>query len=654
MAGRNVLIRHLPAVETLGAATVICTDKTGTLTENRMRARAVFLGGTSYDLASTRLDELAEAFGPFFETASLCQNLKATDGQDARRFLGDPTEVALVEMAQAVLRGDLGWPRVGEVPFDSDRMRLSVLHRKPGGLALSTKGALEAVLPLCDRVITGSATRPMTPSLRETFLRAQGSMAEGGLRVLAVAYRGVSEGKPRESWERGLILAGLVGLEDPPRAEVPEAVRRCREAGIRVIMVTGDHPRTACAVARQVGLTRSGRPVAITGEELRRLSDTQLRPALDAPEVVFARIAADQKSRIVRALKQKREVVAVTGDGVNDAPALRQADIGIAMGVSGTDVAREAADMVLTDDNFAGIVAAVEEGRAVFDNVRKFLAYILTHNVAELVPYLAFVLLKVPLALTVLQILAIDLGTDVLPALALGAERPEPDVMKRPPRSRRERLLSWGVLARVYLFLGLIESGAAMSAFFLVLRRGGWAFGRAFSEGDPLYRQATTACLASVVVMQVTNVFLCRSARGSTLARGLLGNKLILAGLGAEILLLLGIVYAPWGNAVFATAPLPARVWLFTLPFAAGMLLLEEGRKWLARRRAERPAWSGDRRTRGRGGLRATASRQPAKGPCGPDRFPDRPVRGSREQRGLSSPGAELAPRLFRTRALGQ
>jgi magnesium-transporting ATPase (P-type) len=283
-------------------------------------------------------------------------------------------------------------------------------------------------------------------------------------------------------------------------------------------------------------------------------------------------------------------------------------------------VAREAADMVLTDDNFAGIVAAVEEGRAVFDNVRKFLTYILTHNVAELVPYLAFVLFKVPLALTVVQILAIDLGTDVLPALALGAEPPEPDVMRRPPRSRGERLLSRGVLARVYLFLGLIESAAAMSAFFYVLRHGGWAFGRALSAGDPLYRQATSACLAAIVVMQAVNVFHCRSARGSAFSQRLLGNKLILTGLGVEVLLLIAILDTPWGNAVFATAHLPGRVWLVILPFALAMLLAEEGRKWLVRRRSRGSGGLALRGTRVRGARSEITLSAAGRGPCGPNR----------------------------------
>ena len=409
-------------------------------------------------------------------------------------------------------------------------------------------------------------------------------MAEQGLRVLALAYRSLPPDVSQEHLEEQLTLVGLVGFRDPPRPEVPVAIRQCHEAGIKVIMITGDHPQTAVAIAREIGLVLASNAAVITGEQLRRLSEAELQLALDAPEIIFARVGADQKLRIVRALKQKGETVAATGDGVNDAPALKHADIGIAMGVTGTDVARESAHMVLMDDNFASIVAAVEEGRAVYDNMRKFLTYILTHNVAELVPYLAFALFRIPLPLTVIQILAIDLGTDVLPALALGAELPEPEVMQRPPRSPKERLLSWPVLARAYLWLGLLEAAAAMAAFFFVLRAAGWNYGEALAADNPVYFQATTACLSTIIAMQVVNVFLCRSESGSTFARGLFLNRLILVGIAAEIALILLIDYTPWGNRLFGTAPISINVWLYVVPFALAMLLLEELRKALVRR----------------------------------------------------------------------
>ena len=409
-------------------------------------------------------------------------------------------------------------------------------------------------------------------------------MAEQGLWVLALAYRPLEPQWQQGQLEEDLVFAGLVGLEDPPRPEVRAATRRCGEAGIRVIMITGDHPHTATAIAREIRLVRSESPGVITGEQLRHLSPIQLRLALDAAELIFARVSADQKMRIVEALKQKRHVVAVTGDGVNDAPALKSAHIGIAMGITGTDVAKEAADMVLLDDNFASIVNAVEEGRAVFENIRKFLTYILAHNVAELIPYLAFVLFNIPLPLTPIQILAIDMGTDSLTALGLGVERAAPAVMRRPPRSQHERLLNWPLALRAYGFLGMIEAVAAMAAFFYVLYGAGWQYGQSLATFDPVYRQGTTACLSAIIVMQIVNVFLCRSATRSVFSVGLLGNPLIGWGVILEIALILPIGYTPWGNFIFATAPIAGQVWLFMVPFAVGLFILEELRKWLVRR----------------------------------------------------------------------
>ena len=308
---------------------------------------------------------------------------------------------------------------------------------------------------------------PLTAEIRQDFIRAQEEMASKGLRVLAFAWRELEVEHNGEALEQDLILCGLVGLEDPPRPEVPDAMRKCREAGIKVIMVTGDHPHTALAIGRQIGQIQTDNPVVITGMQLRKLSEIQLRLALDAPDIIFARVGADQKMRIVAALKKKKHIVAVTGDGVNDAPALKMADIGIAMGISGTDVAKEAADMILLDDNFASIIAAIEEGRAVYENIRKFLTYILTSNIPEIMPYLAFALLKIPLPLTIIQILAVDLGTDMLPALGLGAAKPEPGSMTKPPRPRKERLLDWRLLATRLSFFRYSGSYCLYGGLFL-------------------------------------------------------------------------------------------------------------------------------------------------------------------------------------------
>jgi calcium-translocating P-type ATPase len=579
LARKNVLIKHLASVEALGSATVICTDKTGTLTENRMTVRRLYVDGRFFASPQEALAQTGDDARRLLLTALHCEEVEKAREGGATRLLGDPTEVALVQMARRALPKETLFPRVDEVPFDSDRKRLSTLHRTDEGFVLFTKGALAALLPLC-----AAAGRPLPSAIAARWRDAEDAMASNGLRVLALAARRVPEPYDRSRLEEALTLLGLVGLEDPPRPEVPAAIARCRSAGIKVVMVTGDHPATALAIARQIGLVGASSARVITGDRLQRMSATQLQLALDAPEVIFARTRVDQKRRLVAALQAKNHVVAVTGDGVNDAPALRQADVGIAMGVAGTDVAREAADIILIDDNFASIVAGVEEGRTVFDNIRKFMTYILASNIPEIVPYLAFILFKVPLALTIIQILAIDLGTDMLPALALAAERPEAGLMERPPRRRTERLLSWPLLARAYLFLGPMQAVAAMAAFFFVLVGRGWSYGEILAPTDPVYLQATTACLVAIVVMQIANVFLCRSPRLSILTLGPFGNRLILAGILVEIAIILLIVYTDLGNALFGTAPVTAEVWRFAIPFALAMLVMEEGRKWLVRR----------------------------------------------------------------------
>jgi sodium/potassium-transporting ATPase subunit alpha len=574
MAKRNALVRHLPAVETLGSATVILTDKTGTLTQNRMTVRELYADGR---LQAARECGPADSGARLRAVARFCHNLKFPNEQPS----GDPMEIALWQFA-----GPMREPgkRMGEIAFDTERRRMSIIMGEGAGGTLWCKGAPESVLPLCATWFDGKATRPYDEAAHEAFCRAHDAMAGRGLRVLALAWKPLAASG--DASESGLDLCGLIGLEDPPRPDVREAVARCREAGIRVIMITGDHPHTALALAREIGLVRDPAPVVVLGEAVRQMSAASLQLALDAPEILFARVTADQKMRIVEAMQHKNEIVAVTGDGVNDAPALKTADIGIAMGVAGTDVARESADIILLDDHFATIINAIEEGRAVFDNIRKFLTYILTSNIPEIMPYLAFVLLRIPLPLTVIQILAIDLGTDMLPALALGAEKPHADVMRRPPRPRHERLLSWPLLARAYLFLGLLEAVGAMAAFFFVLDAGGWHYGQMLPVSDPLYLQATTACLAAIVLGQMVNVFVCRHPRLPSWHFPLFENRLLLAGLALELLLLLAIVYTPWGNRLFGTAALPASVWLLAAAFALALGVIEESRKSLMRNRS--------------------------------------------------------------------
>ena len=566
MARRKVLVRRLSSVETLGAATVICTDKTGTLTEGRMVVRSLWAHGQLVEPSALERVPRPEVLR-LLEAARRCHDLKPS-GAGAAAWLGDPMEIALVEVAARHVPTDL--PRLDEIPFDSDRKRLVTVHRTADAAVVYTKGALETVLPACRWVTTAEGTVPLRPQDLDAVAQAESAMAEKGLRVLSFAHRFLPEDYHPARIEEDLVLDGLIGLEDPPRPEVANAVSRCRRAGIRVVMVTGDHPQTAAAIGREIGLYGRDAPLTFTGDQVGRLSDEQLWAALEARDILFARVGADHKLRIVQALQRHRAVVAATGDGVNDAPALRAADIGIAMGVTGTDVARQAADMVLLDDNFASIVSAIEEGRAVYDNIRKFLTYILTSNVPELIPYVAFAFLGMPLALTIVQILAVDLGTDIVPALALGAEKPEAGIMDRPPRSRHSRVLTKGLLVRAYAFLGGMEATAAMTSFVVLSGQAGYVAG-------------TTACLASIVVMQVVNVHLCRSPVTSVFTSIRRRNPLIVAGIVTELIVILAIVYTPPGNAIFATAPLEASAWLFMMPFAVGMLVAEEGRKQIVR-----------------------------------------------------------------------
>jgi len=609
MAKRNALIKHLPSVETLGCTTVICTDKTGTLTENRMKVDRFFTDGLviesreGYFFTRGRMISTADAeqWRPFFDALLHCHNAKRVRKSDGRFVItGDPTEVALLEFA--VAHGLAHRPplrRMGELAFDADRKRMSTLHWSEGRLIAFTKGAPESVLALCTHTQSHGHTVTMTSSERTHLLSQSRFFAEQAYRVLAVAMREVAHQPEHievDTIENDLTFLGLVAMMDPPHREVPEAITKCQRAGVRVIMVTGDHPLTALAVARKIGLVPeqpaslpgSFVPV-IEGSQLDQTSDEKLRQLLTPSrpgeaDPVFARMAPRHKMRIVSTLKAMGDVVAVTGDGVNDAPALKKADIGIAMGIAGTDVAKETADMILLDDNFATIVSAIEEGRTVYDNIRKFSSYILASNVPEIVPFLGYGFIGMPLALTIPQVLAVDLGTDMIPALGLGTEWPQSDVMNLPPRSRSERLLSLPILLRAYLFLGLIEAGVAMGGFFLYLDSQGWAWGSHLDWSSPLYREATTVTFAGIVFAQVANVFACRSDHLSVARLGWLTNPLILWGILIELIIVLLITYTPVGNEIFGTSPLP--LWIFgpLMIGALALLLADEGRKIIANR----------------------------------------------------------------------
>ncbi len=578
MAKRNALVRHLTAVETLGSTTVICSDKTGTLTQNKMTATQIYI---HEQLVPVEAHAQYEHEIRLIQNAQYCHNLKKSLQGKHYVLLGDPMEIALAEFGRKSHDfGDI--PVESEIAFDSERKRMSVVIEHEGVRWLYCKGAPETVLPLCRHIESRGNIRELDSAGQEQIITAQNTMAREGLRVLAFAYcRLEPEQMPQE---REMTFSALIGLQDPPRPEVKEAIERCHTAGIRVIMVTGDHPQTAVAIARQIGLVKTEHPLVLQGEALRKMTGAHLHLLLESPEVIFARVTAEQKMHVVKALKRKKEIVAVTGDGVNDAPALKIADIGIAMGVAGTDVAKEASDIILLDDNFASIVNAIEEGRTVFENIRKFMTYILTSNIPEILPYIAFVLFKIPLPLTIIQILAVDLGTDMLPALALGAEPSDKKLMQQPPRPAKERLLSWGLVARAYLWLGMLEAAASLFVFFFVLNQSGWEYGVMPGKSDPMYMQATTACLAAIVMAQIVNLFICRHPRSSVFSLKLDYNPLLWQGILVEVALILLVVYTPWGNALFGTYPLDLSVWGLMIVLAMGIGLLEEGRKWIVRR----------------------------------------------------------------------
>ncbi|MBI1735379.1 MAG: cation-transporting P-type ATPase [Candidatus Rokubacteria bacterium] len=581
MARVKTLVKRLSAVETLGATTVICTDKTGTLTEGRMAARAVWVAG-----AVVPADRVADA--PSGDVHALLA--AAVLASHANRARGDPTEVALVGLAESAgidaEQARAEHPLVSVLPFDSFRKRMTMIRRTGDADVAYVKGAPKETLALCGRIRERGQAVPLDDAGRRALLADHDRLAADGLRLLAVAERtlGATHASgPLSAVEKDLTFLGLVALWDPPRPEVPEAVRLCQRAGIRVVMVTGDYGLTAQAIARQIGVDVD---TVVTGDEVERMGPDALRRLVRRPGLLFARTSPAHKLAIVEALRAGREVVAVTGDGVNDAPALKAADIGVAMGRRGTEVAREAAEIVLTDDNFASIVAAVSQGRAIYANMGKFVTYIFASNVPELVPFLAFAFLGVPLPLTIMQILAVDLGTDLVPALALGAEPPEPGAMDRPPRRRDASLLGARRLLHAYGFLGVIEAALALGAFFWTYWLAGWRPGLPMAASGDLYVRATTMTLAGIVAAQVGNVFACRTARESVFRVGIATNRLVFAGIAAEVSMLLALIFVPPLARLFGLGPLALAEWAVLLTFPFVVLGLEEARKCAVRRLA--------------------------------------------------------------------
>jgi len=675
LAGAGVLVKKLSVLETLGIISTICTDKSGTLTQNQMTVREIWvarqqiiLSGVGYNpqgefryqgnrslvplepppTAGDQFAAVRERWSPasgkrpdggakaevtgdlkvLLTAGALCNNSRLsppTPEHPQWTSLGDQTEAALrVAAYKGGLTDEelrLEYPRVHELPFDARRKRMSTIHQVKDGLpgtetqsqtgqrldVAFVKGAPREVLQLCTCILVDGNVIPLDDALRAEALAANDEYASRALRVLALAERTLpprSGSYSPERVERDLTFLGLMAMHDPPRPQVSEAVQTFLQAGIRLVMVTGDYGLTAESFARRVGMLQTPDPLILTGAELDEMSDPQLKKALEK-EVIFARMAPEHKMRLVSALQGNGEVVAVTGDGVNDAPALRKADVGVAMGMTGTDVAKEAADIILTNDNFATLVSAIEEGRAVYDNVRKFMTYIFSSNVPEILPFIFTAAFNIPLALTFRQILAIDLGTDMLPALGLGAEKPEPDVMRRPPRGRHQPLVDRPLLRRAFLFLGPIEAALCYSGFYLVQALASPAdfplLGRLLERigmvdyfsglavmarlhPQEVYLLSITVFHAGVVMAQAGNAFACRTETNRGRSLGWLSNRNLLFGVAIEVLIILLLIYVPPLARMFQHVPLPAAFWLWLAPYAAVLYGIDWLRKSFWRR----------------------------------------------------------------------
>lgn len=593
MIKRKAIVRKLPSVETLGCATVICSDKTGTLTQNKMTVTRLWLGGRVMDVTGDGYDpegDIIEQSGAvslkedqplrrLLQVAVLCNNAELYQEEPEQQgkkkrskegakplwsIKGDPTEGALTVLGAkaGMTASSLGalYRRVAEFPFDSDRKRMSVIVEHQGGRLVCAKGAPDVLLERCSYILWEGKLVPFTGTLRQKVLDMNEAFAGDALRVLGLAYRDMKvteEAESAEEAERNLVFIGLTGMIDPPRKEVREAIHKCRRAGIKTIMITGDHLTTAEAIASQLGMIpKNGRTVS--GSQLAGMTDKQLERAVD-DIYVYARVSPEHKLRIVKALQSKGHVVAMTGDGVNDAPAIKAADIGISMGITGTDVSKEASALILSDDNFATIVAAIEEGRGIYENIRKFIRYLLASNVGEILVMFIAMMLGMPLPLVPIMILWVNLVTDGLPAMALGVDQPERDLMEHKPRDAREnifaRRLGWKIVSR-----GFLIGVCTLIPFWLILQQG---------SGDAeTLTHAQTVAFATLVMAQLIHVFDCRSSR-SIFHRNLFENKALVLAVISSVALLLGVLYIEPLQPIFKTTALGIADWVLVLLFAA-------------------------------------------------------------------------------------
>lgn len=618
MAKKHALVKHLNSVETLGETTVICSDKTGTLTKNQMTVKKIWLADNSYEVSGTGYNfegeitaknesiklESDKALLTLIRISALNNNAKVEEDDNHHyRVIGEPDEGSLLCLAQKAgyAKEDAkAFPKIGELSFDSKRKRMSTIHQSKDVRTVFTKGGIDEVLSCCTTILSQGTEQPLTDEIKQRILSANDELAKEGLRMLAFAYKTISQqdsllqADPKnftiENTEQALTFVGMVAMQDPPRDDVQEAIQKCHDASIRIIMITGDYGLTAASVARQIGVVQGDDVRIITGAQLYKMTDQELAENLKH-EVIFARVAPEQKYRVVSALQKQGEIVASTGDGVNDAPALKKADIGIAMGITGTDVAKEAADMILTDDNFASIVHAIEEGRTVYSNIQKFLLYILNSNVPEAIPSILFLFSRglIPLPLTVMQILSIDLLTDMLPALGLASEAPSETIMKQPPRPRGSHLLTKKLVLKAFAWYGLWASIISTGAYFYINHLNGWPTIALASSGST-YVKATTMTLAAIVFCQIAAVFNCRTQKESLFKVGFFKNRSVLLGILCELIILISLIYVPILQDAFQTSSINLNDWFYLIAIPIPLILVEELRKAFVRRRHQVPS----------------------------------------------------------------
>jgi Ca2+-transporting ATPase len=591
MARRRAIVKRLPAVETMGAVTVICTDKTGTLTKNEMTVRRLLVDGMDLEITGLGYEPVGvfrqgqEDFVPqasplvllAAKVGVLCNDAALETTESGWLMRGDPTEGALLVLGRkaGLDPGKLATdqPRVAEIPFSSERQLMTTLHQASDGILVCVKGAPERLLPRCSRLAAAQGERPLTEDDRRAIMAQGATYAMGALRLLGLACRSLDKvpDKLSQDVEEDLVWVGLAGLMDPPRPEAQEAVAQCRKAGIKVIMITGDHPDTALAVAREIGLVGAGSPSRplIQGGELTRLSDRELKAALPSVSV-FARVAPEQKLRLVNLLKEEGEVVAMTGDGVNDAPALKRADIGVAMGITGTEVTKETASMILLDDNFATLVGAVEEGRAIYDNIKKYLVFLLSCNLTLILVLSGAFVLKLPIALLALQILWINIIIDGPPALALGVDPKAPDLMARPPRGVREGIFTPAVLVLITV------STLYLTSFLL----GVFAYFAPTSEVE-----ARTLLFVNTMLAMLMLALNCRSDFHSLFTVGFFRNRSLVLAILVSLVLAVAVVEWPFLARFFDTVPLTFKEWLLATVVSLGLIPVLEMTKALIRRR---------------------------------------------------------------------